>query len=141
MTQTLRTALRSVVAASAAPYGYTISIWGSGALLLSHHGVPDTTDVAAFIAGAIIAFGTLALIAGRAGAGAVEPAHHAEDRILAGTLHWLATGAATTAAALISALHTPIAWPLTSFAATSVYIVGAGIQLAAVAAGRRRGRG
>jgi hypothetical protein len=31
---TLRAALATVVAASAVPYGYTLAIWGSGAVLL-----------------------------------------------------------------------------------------------------------
>jgi hypothetical protein len=82
-TRTLRAALGTIVAASAAPYGYTISIWSSGA-----------------------------------------------------ALHWLAAGAAVGAAALLAEIHAWEAWPLGSFAATSIYILGAGAQLAVVSARR-----
>lgn len=56
----------------------------------------------------------------------------------AGALHWLAAGAAVGAAALIAEIHGWEAWPLASFAATVIYIVGASAQLAVVSTRRAK---
>jgi hypothetical protein len=128
---TLRAALGTIVAASAAPYGYTISIWSSGAVLMHGHGVPTVAEVFAFLAGALTGFGAMALAAQGAVA-RMESLDHPPDRVLAGAMHWLAAGAAVGAAALIAEIHAWEAWPLASFAATSTYILGASVQLAVV---------
>ena len=128
-----------MVAASAAPYGYTISIWSSGAVLLRSHGVPTVAEVFAFLAGALIGFGALALAA-QGALTRMESLDHAPDRVLAGALHWLATGAAVGAAALLAEIHAWEAWPLGSFAATTIYILGASAQLAVITARRGRSR-
>jgi hypothetical protein len=46
-------------------YGYTLSIWGAGALLVHAFGSPGVTPIFLFIVGALAAFVTLALIAFR----------------------------------------------------------------------------
>jgi hypothetical protein len=127
----LRAALGTIVAASAAPYGYTISVWSSGAVLLGSHGIPSVAEVFAFLAGALTGFGVMALAAHGA-LTRTEPLDRAPDRVIAGALHWLAAGAAVGSAALLSELHGWEAWPLASFAATTVYILGASLQLALV---------
>jgi hypothetical protein len=134
-TRLLRAALGTMVAASAAPYGYTISIWSSGAVLLNAHGVPSVAEVFAFLAGALAGFGLMA-VAAKGALTRTESLDHAPDRVLAGTLHWLAAGAAVGAAALLAEIHGWAAWPLGSFAATSIYILGASAQLAVVSACR-----
>ena|SRR5215211_2249260 len=69
MRRTLRAALGTMVAASAAPYGYTVTIWSSGAVLMHSHGTPNVGDVFLFIAGALTGFALLSLAAqGRWGA-------------------------------------------------------------------------
>jgi hypothetical protein len=93
--------------------------------------------VFAFLAGALTGFGLLALFS-HGDLTRMEPLDHAPDRGIAGAMHWLAAGAAVGAAALVARLHAWEAWPLGSFAATSVYIVGASIQLALVAHRRNR---
>jgi hypothetical protein len=77
-------------------------------------------------------FGLLALLS-RGVLTATESLDHAPDRMLAGAMHWLAAGAAVGCVALVARLHGWEAWPLGSFAATSVYILGASLQLALVA--------
>ena len=129
--RTLRAALGTMVAASAAPYGYTISIWSSGAVLMHSHGTPAVAEVFAFLPGALTGFGLLALFS-RGALARLESLDHAPDRVLAGAMHWLAAGAAVGTVALIAELPGWGAWPLGSFAATSVYILGASIQLALV---------
>lgn len=124
-----RGALAPALAAAAMPYGYTISVWGSGALLTRTHGLPQTWEIGAFAAGAVLAFALLGLFA----RGAVGP-EHAADRLVAGALHWLAAGAAIGSAALVSRLPGWEAWPLASFAATAAFFLCASAQLALAAA-------
>ena len=127
----LRAALGTTVAATAAPYGYTISIWSSGAVLMRVHGIPPTAAVLAFVGGAVLAFGLLRSLARGALAGA-EIVGHPGDRAHAGAMNWIAAGAATGAAALIAELDAVVAWPLASFAATMIYVLCASAQLAFV---------
>lgn len=134
-TRTLRAALGTMVAASAAPYGYTISIWSSGAVLLRSHGVPSVAEVFAFLAGALTGFGVMALAA-QGALTRMESLDHPADRVLAGALHWLAAGAAVGAAALLAEIHAWEAWPAGSFAATAIYLLGASAQLAAISSRR-----
>lgn len=136
-TRTLRAALGTMVAASAAPYGYTISIWSSGAMLMRTHGTPDAGEIFGFLAGALTGFGLMGLLAQGALA-RMESLDHAGDRVLAGAMHWLAAGSAVGTVALIAELHGWEAWPLCSFAATTIYILGASAQLALVATRRQR---
>jgi hypothetical protein len=136
-TRLLRAALGTMLAASAAPYGYTISIWSAGAVLLNAHGVPRVGEVFAFVAGALAGFGLMA-IAAKGALTRMESLDHPSDRVLAGTLHWAAAGAAVGAAALLAQIDNWAAWPLGSFAATAIYILGASAQLAAVTARRDR---
>ena len=135
----LRAALGTMVAASAAPYGYTVTIWSSGAVLMHAHGVPSIADVFLFLAGALTGFGLLGLLAHGAVA-RMESLDHAGDRVIAGTLHWLAVGSAVGCVTLIALVHDWEAWPLGSFAATTIYIAGASLQLALVTARHTRTR-
>lgn len=43
-------------------YGYTLVIWGSGAILIDAFGFPSPLQVIAYIAGAVAGFGILALV-------------------------------------------------------------------------------
>jgi spore maturation protein SpmB len=133
----MRAALGTIVAASAAPYGYTVTIWSSGAVLMDFHGTPNVADVFLFITGALGAFGVMGLLAHDALAGK-ESLDHPGDRVLAGTLHWLAVGSAVGIVALLAEVHGWEAWLLCSFAATAIYLTGASLQLALVTARRRR---
>lgn len=134
----LRVAMGTVVAASAAPYGYTISVWCSGALLMGAHGLPRTLEVFAFLAGAVAGYGLVGLLAQRA-LTRMEFLDRPQDRVRAGMMHWFAVGAAVGTVALVAELPSALAWPLSSFAATTVYLLGASAQLAFIST--RRGRG
>lgn len=127
----------TVVAASAAPYGYTISIWSSGAVLMRIHGIPQIAEVFAFMGGALIGFALMSVLA-QGGLSRLEFLDHPPDRVLAGAMNGLAVGAAVGAVALIAELDGLVAWPLGSFAATTIYLLGASAQLAFVTIRRRR---
>jgi hypothetical protein len=132
----LPAAFGTVVAASAAPYGYTVSIWSSGAVLMHRRGVPDVFDVFLFAIGALSGFAVLGLLAHKVVATS-EQLGGARERVLAGMLHWLAVGVAVGAAALLAEIPGRVTWGVGSFAATSLYILGASVQLAlVVGAGR-----
>ncbi|WP_435100982.1 hypothetical protein [Halarchaeum sp. P4] len=40
-------------------YGYTLTIWGAGALLIAEYGVPSHLDVVAYVGGSLLGFGAL----------------------------------------------------------------------------------
>ena len=131
-----RAALAVVVAAAATPYGYTVSIWSAGAILMGAHGVPNEGQVAGFIGGALGGFALLGL-ASRPHLTRESLPDRAGDRVTAGTLHWIAISAAVGGVVLIRPLPGWAAWPLGSFAATTTYLLMAGLQLTVV--GARRG--
>lgn len=125
----LRRAFATMVSASAAPYGYTITVWSTGAMLIHFRHLPSVWEIFLFMAGAVAAFATLWL----AGRGAIEqsrPLPQGAARALAGALDAFAVGLAVGAAALIAMIPSWVAWPLAAFGATGVYIVAASVQLA-----------
>ena len=135
--EVLRAAFGTTISASAAPYGYTISIWSTGAVLMHLRGSPNVLDVASFIVGALTGFAALGLLAH----GALQrtaPLEEVGERVLAGMLHWFAVGCAVGIATLLAEIHSWVAWALGSFAATSVYLLIASAQLAIVALRSRR---
>jgi len=127
----LRRSFATIVSASAAPYGYTLTIWSTGALLLHFRGPPHVWEVFAFVAGAIAAFAGLWMI----GRGAIErsdPIPQGPERAFAGVLDLFAVGFALGAAALLAMIASWCAWPLASLGATAVYVIIASVQLAIV---------
>jgi hypothetical protein len=41
---------------SVAPYGYTLTVWTSGAVLTHARGIPSTADALLFMLGAVLGF-------------------------------------------------------------------------------------
>ena len=100
---------------------------------MDSHGRPSVGDVFLFLAGAVLGFGTLGLLAHGPLANR-RSIDRRRDRVLAGALDWAAVGAAVGVVALLAGVHGWVAWPLASFIGTVVYLVGAGLQLGLVAA-------
>lgn len=44
-------------------YGYTLTVWGAGAILINAYGTPTIFQILAYIGGGLVAFGMLATIA------------------------------------------------------------------------------
>lgn len=44
-------------------YGYTLTIWGSGALLVGRYGMASVPQIFSYVVGALLAFAALALVA------------------------------------------------------------------------------
>jgi hypothetical protein len=120
-------ALKTVVGTSTVPYGYTLTVWSAGAVLMHERGSPDVGEIFLFIAGAIIAFAALALVARTASQG-LDASEN--ERIAAGITNAAAVGAAIGAVALIALIPTGADWPLGSFIATCVYLMACGLDLA-----------
>ena len=55
--------LRAAVGSSAGPYGYTLTIWTTGAVLTNTHGIPTALYAGAFMVGAVLAFACVGLSA------------------------------------------------------------------------------
>ena len=130
--RTLQASISSLVVASAAPYGYTLTIWSSGALLLRSHGVPSVGDVCIFVAGAITGFNLLALVVVDTLEGTVSIDRRV-DRLLAGVLDWVALGVVVGAMSLLSEIRGWLPWLVVPLVATVLYLLIASVQLAVFA--------
>jgi len=130
----LRAGLGTTVLASAAPYGYTLTIWSSGAVLIRSHGTPSVGDVFLFIVGALVGFDVLGLLA-RGALTRREAVERRQVRVLAAALNWIAVGAAVAAVALLAEISGWFPWLVAPLVATVVYLLGAALQLAVVAGG------
>jgi hypothetical protein len=131
-------ALDAVVAASAAPYGYTVSIWSSGAIVMHAHGAPDVLDVVLFALGALAGFAALGLVSTAIAACTEATLDRGSERVAAGMLNLLAVGAALGSAVVLARTPGRLAWLLASLAVTVLYLLGAGAQLALVDRRARR---
>jgi hypothetical protein len=123
-------ALETILAASATPYGYTLSIWSSGALLMRSHGTPSVAETFIFVAGAITGFSLLALITEES-RGPGSRSEQRWDRLRAGVLDWLAVGAAMGAVSLLAEIHGWVPWLVAPLTATVLYLVLGSLQLQA----------
>jgi hypothetical protein len=121
-----RRALRATVAAAAAPYGYTLTVWTSGAVVAHERGIPNAVGAILFALGAMIGFGLVGLIAyGGIGRRALA----APDAFSVWqSIHVLGIGAAIALAFGVARLvHNDAAWLVAGFAATAVYLLAAGV--------------
>ncbi len=122
-----RSALQTAVSGSAAPYGYTLTIWTSGAVVMQGRGLPTTADVALFVAGAIAGFITLGVLAF---GGIRRHLTSTPSRAsLWSAFHLGSVGVAGTAAGLAGHyLEHAAAWPLAGFVATCLYLAVYALQ-------------
>jgi len=132
-----KSALRATVAASAAPYGYTLTIWTTGAILSHARGIPGTADALLLLVGAV---GAYALVGGIAFGGlsehlVPEPARAA----VWGGLQFVSVGLAIAAATIVAhAIQSPAAWPVDGFLVTALYLLTSASQLTLAHAPLRR---
>ena len=137
-----KSALRVTVASSAAPYGYTLTIWTTGAVLSHARGIPDAGEALLLLGGAVAAY---SIVGGLAFGGLSEqivpdPAH----AVVWGGLHFVSVALAIAAASLVTHfVADAAAWLLGGFLATAVYLVASAGQLTIALAARQtaaRGR-
>jgi uncharacterized membrane protein len=123
-------AFATIVSASAAPYGYTLTIWSCGAVLIHARRAPSVGEVFLFLSGAVAAFALLWGL-GRRAITQVELVPQGSVRARFGALDLFAVGSAVGAAALIAMIPSWVAWPSASFGATFLYLIAGSLQLAA----------
>jgi hypothetical protein len=136
----LRRSLRSSVALSTAPYGYTLTIWACGAIGIERLGRPDLLDVLLFMAGAVLAFLAIELFAygSLAWRVALGPP---PDVTIWGSAHWISAGLAIVAAwGTDHLVHHAGGWALSGLLATGVYLLLNAIQTTIARAQTERGR-
>ena len=134
-----RDRLRTTIGSSAAPYGYTLATWTTGAVLTNAHGIPGTLAALTFMVGAVLGFafaGTLAF------GGVTKHFDRAQDEppLIWGSFHFFSVGLAIGVAVLVTRyVESFIAWPLASFLATTTYLLVAGAESAIAYAWDHRG--
>jgi hypothetical protein len=105
----------------AMPYGYTLTIWSSGAMLLHRHGLPSPGDVFLFIGGSGAAVLTLTVVARRR---RLVPMPADTSRLqLTGALQVLSIVAAVGVAGLAASMPGAAAWAAASFTATGTFVL------------------
>jgi hypothetical protein len=121
--------LRAAVSASAAPYGYTLTIWGSGAVLAATTGTPGVADALGFIAAAVVAFVALGTLAFGGVARRRAPSPSPFSR-----WQWMDAPAIVLPVLLAAGIGEWVegvaAWPIGGAAVTVAYMSIAGGQLA-----------
>lgn len=132
----MRASLSTLVVATSAPYGYTLAVWSSGALLVHSHGVPSVPDVLTFVAGAIAGFDLLALVVVADTGGEIMAIDRRYDRLLGGVLDWVALGIVVGGTSAVTAIHGWVPWLVVPFFTTVSYLLIASLQLAAFATPR-----
>ena len=109
-------------------YGYTLTVWGAGALLIAEYGSPDPLQVFLYVGGALLGFATLALTAFRRPLSSTD-LEDESDMVAISTVHLVATlGNLTFIYVLVrgagaAALDSTVAFPLVGFVATVTYNV------------------
>jgi hypothetical protein len=135
--RTYRASLRHAVTGSAGPYGYTLTVWTSGAVLAHARGLPTTLDALLFMIGAVAGFGAVGWIAFGGFARHLTPSP--QRAALWTSFHVLPVAISIGAAALTAHfLKNSLSWPLAGFFATTIYLL---VYALHVTAGHRRDSG
>jgi len=123
-----RHALRKAVGTSAGPYGYTLTIWTTGAVLVHARGIPTTAEALLFMFGAVIGFSVVGAAAFRSNPAVRGRA--TSHPVLWGSFHFVPVAASTGAASLVAHFASGAsAWPLAGFTATSIYLTFVAAQI------------
>lgn len=128
MSRSYRAHLRAAISASAAPYGYTLAVFSSGSICEQQLAKPHVYEVLLFVAGAALAFLGAELAAFRSLqirlGGQSTPPHAAW-----GYAHLTSAGLAIVATwALLQAVQAKVAWALSGFVVTAVYLAVSAAQ-------------
>jgi hypothetical protein len=129
--------LRGVVAASAAPYGYTLTVWTSGAIAThAQAALPAPLQTLLLLVGAALGFGAVGTLAFAGINRPLAPGPVRQARVWGG-MHLPSVGSSIGAVtALTRWVHGQLMWVLVGFVATAIYLSVLGGQFW-VAAHRR----
>lgn len=123
-----RGSLQGIVAAGAAPHGYTLALWTATAVTASARDAPSAAEVLALLTGATLTYVAVGAAAhGGLGRPLARTAPPAGPVWAALHLATVALGAVLSAL-LAHVLSGPLLWGLVGATATGVYLLGAGAQ-------------
>jgi hypothetical protein len=133
-----RAGLRSAVRAAALPYGFTVTMWSSGQVLIHFHGTPSLGLVALFAAGALLGFGVLRIATAEAGAPPAGNLAGGPSWVRGGGIQALAVAVTlATVAAAGSLLAPALSWAVGGVATVVGYLGVNGVEYALQAHARR----
>jgi hypothetical protein len=112
-------AIARVTSIVSLPYGYTVTLWSAGALVVADHGLPRRADVVLFAIGAVAAFLVLGLV------GRPHLAHEVPMRVPSTVVANAFPVLVAVFLAIIPLrwLGKPAAFFVTSFVATAAYLL------------------
>lgn len=114
--------LQAIIGATAAPYGYTLTIWTAAAIASHAEGAPDGLEAVLFLAGAVVAFACVGAAA-HGGVNGVLSVDRSREVRLWGALHIPAIGLTVGETTMIVTLMKgPTIFPATSFTVTVTYL-------------------
>jgi hypothetical protein len=121
--------LRTTLGSSAAPYGYTLATWTSGAVLIHDRGFPNALAALSFMLRAVLGFAVVGVLA-FGGLTRHFDSEYGEAPLVWGSFHFLSVALAIGAAVLVTSLVESfiLAWPLRGFLYTSTYLLTAGAE-------------
>ena len=120
--------LRAVVAASAAPYGYTLTLWTTGAVASHAEGLPTALDALLLLAGAVTGFALVGAYAFGSINEILIPRTRGETRVWGG-VHLPSVGSSILlVAVIVHTLRGVWVWPAVGFVATATYLLLLGAQ-------------
>jgi len=124
-----RQRLRTTLGSSAAPYGYALATWTSGAVLIHDRGFPNALAALSFMLGAVLGFAVVGVLA----FGSLTrhfDSEYGEAPLVWGSFHFLSVALAIGAAVLVTSMveSYTLAWPLGGFLYTSAYLLTAGAE-------------
>ncbi len=123
-----RHGLRKAVGTSAGPYGYTLTVWTTGAVLIHARGVPSTFEALCFMFGAVLGFAAIGALAFRTNTGI--RARAVSHPVLWGSFHFVPVAASVGAASLTAHIVNGASdWPLAGFTATAIYLTFVAAQI------------
>jgi hypothetical protein len=104
------------------PYGYTVTIWSSGQVLIDLRGTPSAWLAPSYALGALCGFGLLKLVARRAGSSGDD--RLAGSRAWAWVVQFATIAASVGVVALVGRIQSGFVWSAGGFLATTVYLAG-----------------
>ncbi len=125
----IRAGIEAALHGAGLPYGYTVTIWSTGAVLIESHGNPGAGFVFLFAGGASAAYGLLKMLSRGAGGEMSRRMSASPNTLRAGLIHFSAILLAIAGADLVALVHDWVAWALGSFVATFVYLAVSGLEL------------
>jgi len=129
--QRYRAGLRSAVQGAGLPYGYTVTTWSSGQVLIHFHGTPGLALVGLFAAGALAGYAILQGAAHRGDPPEGVALGASGGRVRGGAIQAAAVAVTLVAVAAAGALlPAAVSWALGGMATVVGYLGVLGLELA-----------